>query len=150
MKLTQPYPQAWIYARIVQAKLFIDQHFEEPINLDHISSQANFSKYHFIRLFRRAFGRTPHQYLIGVRMEKARKLLESGEPVSRVCYMLGFESISSFTGLFKRYAAITPSAYKEKQACLKREMKEQPLRFVPACFAIKNGWRQNSNFEEPV
>jgi AraC-like DNA-binding protein len=57
------YSKAYLYMRIVQAKLFIDKYFAGAINLNDITSEAFFSKYHFIRAFKNIYGLTPHQYL---------------------------------------------------------------------------------------
>ena len=73
---TEQYPKVYLYRRIVQAKLFIDNNYAENIDLDNISDEAYFSKFHFIRLFKNIYGKTPHQYLIFVRIEKAIELLK--------------------------------------------------------------------------
>ena len=59
------------YRRLWRARLLIDSSFDSPLNLDAISSEACFSRYHFIRLFKKAFNRTPHQYLVEKRIERA-------------------------------------------------------------------------------
>lgn len=136
----EPYPGIYIYKQIVQAKLFIDNHYDEPIRLMEIADEAYFSKFHFIRLFKRIYHTTPHQYLIQVRIEKAKLKLQQGCPVSEVCTTVGFDSISSFAGLFKRRVGITPSAYQIKQEKRRKDMADTPLRYVPHCFAENNGW----------
>src|SRR5471030_2523938 len=98
----EPYPKVYMYRRIVYAKLFIDTHFAEKIDLHNIAEEAFFSKFHFIRLFNDIYKKTPYQYLSFIRIEKAKQLLKSGQPVAPVCYAVGFESVSSFTSLFKR------------------------------------------------
>ena len=150
MKAESAYPKAYLYARIVQAKLYIDNHFSENIDLNNISSQANFSKFHFIRLFKKAYGKSPHQYLIKVRLDHARKMLKAGHRVSHVCYTLGFESITSFTALFKKSSALTPAVFQQKQFLLEKDQHQKPLHYIPACFAFKYGWLQKSNFEEVI
>ena len=105
------YPRVYLYRRIVRAKLFIDNNYSENIDLDNIADEAFFSKFHFIRQFKKFYGKTPHQYLIVVRIEKAMELLRTDIPVSEVCYAVGFESLGSFSGLFKRIVGLTPSAY---------------------------------------
>src|SRR5437868_13030199 len=94
------YPKAYLYMRIVQAKLFIDKHFADAINLDDITNEAFFSKYHFIRTFKNIYEHTPHQYLQKVRVEKAKQFLKDEQVISYVCCSVGFNSVSSFTGLF--------------------------------------------------
>ena len=133
-KTTESYPKIYLYKRIVQAKLFIDNHYAEKIDLDNISDEAYFSKFHFIRLFKKIYGKAPHQYLTYVRVEKAKDLLKTETSIADVCYSVGFESISSFTGLFKRYAHKTPSQYQQQELQRKEEMLASPLKFVPNCF----------------
>src|SRR5262245_40977308 len=111
----QDYPKVYLYRRLVQAKLFIDEHFSEPIDLGIICNTAFFSKFHFIRLFKKSYGKTPHQYLTSVRIDKAKELLSNGSNVSDVCYEVGFDSITSFTGLFKRCVGISPLAFQRQQ-----------------------------------
>jgi AraC-like DNA-binding protein len=133
-------PAIYLYRRVVQAKLFIDSNYHSHINLDNIAGEAYFSKFHFIRIFRNVYGKTPHQYLISVRIEKAKLLLQSGSPVAKVCFGVGFDSISSFTGLFKKVARVVPSVYQRQAMEVKASMESAPLRFVPGCFAESNGW----------
>jgi AraC-like DNA-binding protein len=134
------YPKFYLYKQIVQAKLYIDSHFGDPIDLDNIADQAYFSKFHFIRLFKSIYGSTPHKYLTRVRMEKAKEFLQSGRPVTEVCFEVGFDSVSSFTGLFKRHAGITPSSYQHEYLARQEEIKKAPLQFIPNCFAEQKGW----------
>jgi AraC-like DNA-binding protein len=134
------YPKIFFYRRLVQAKLFIDSRYAENIDLDNIADEAYSSKFHFIRQFKAIYRKTPHQYLVDVRLMKARELLKSGMPVSAVCYAIGFESLGSFSALFKRMNGMTPSAYLKQQQEIKAQIKESPLSFIPACFAEKSGW----------
>ena len=66
------YPKVYLYRRIVYAKLFIDTHFAENIDLDNIADEAFFSKFHFIRVFKDIYKKTPHQYLSFVRIERRK------------------------------------------------------------------------------
>ncbi len=146
----EQYPKVYLYRRIVEAKLFIDSHYADNIDLDNIADEAYFSKFHFIRQFKKIYGKTPHQYLTVVRVEKAMQLLRTDLAVSDVCYSVGFESPSSFSGLFKRIVGLTPSAYLTQQQQIKSQILKTPLNFVPGCFADKNGWTKKSNFEEVI
>lgn len=136
----EQYPKIYLYRRIVHAKLFIDEHFADSIDLANIADEAFFSKFHFIRLFKTTYNVTPHQYLTVVRLEKARLLLQKGIAVSAVCYAVGFDSVSSFTGLFKRIVGLTPSAYRQQQANRKADIAKTPLKYIPNCFAENKGW----------
>ena len=66
----QEYPKVYLYRRIVQAKLFMDEHFHEKIKLNAVAGEAYFSNFHFIRLFKLAYDKTPHQYLTWLRVLK--------------------------------------------------------------------------------
>ncbi len=134
------YPKVYLYRRVVQAKLFIDSHFDEKIDLDNIADEAFFSKFHFIRLFNSVYNKTPYQYLSFIRMEKAKQLLIQDMSISQVCYSVGFDSVSSFSGLFKRIVGQTPASYQLQQKERILDMAKKPLKYVPNCFAEKNGW----------
>ena len=137
---TEKYPKVYLYKRIVQAKLFIDKNYFDKIDLDNISDEAYFSKFHFIRLFKNAYGKTPHQYLTSVRIEKAKEMLQFGKTVSYTCTALSFESLGSFSRLFKQTVGISPSAFIEQQNETRNQKKALPLSFIPNCFAQHYGW----------
>lgn len=144
----EAYSKVYLYRRIVKAKLFIDDNYADAIELDQIADEAFFSKFHFIRLFKKTYGKTPHQYLTYVRIENSKLFLKKRMPVSKVCYAVGFDSISSFTGLFKRMVGQTPSAYLQEYIDKQLEIKTTPLKHIPNCFAEMNGWTKKSNFQE--
>jgi transcriptional regulator GlxA family with amidase domain len=146
--LKETYPKIYLYKRIVQAKLFIDNHFSERTDLKNIADEAYFSKFHFTRLFKTIYGKTPHQYLIAVRIDKAKELLQTNLSVMEICFAVGFDSVSSFTGLFKRCTHLTPSEYRQNFKQRREQIKKTPLEFIPGCFAGQNGWTQKSNIEE--
>lgn len=145
------YPKVYLYRRIVQAKLFIDNNYADKIDLNSISDEAYFSKFHFIRLFKSAYGKTPHQYLKYVRIEKAKELLKNNTMISEACFLVGFDSLSSFSGLFSKVVGKSPSLYLKQQQETQKKISQTPLAFVPGCYAYQHGWLdgKNSNFEEP-
>jgi AraC-like DNA-binding protein len=130
-------PKLDLYRRIVQAKLFIDSNYAERIDVGEIADEACYSKFHFIRTFKGIYGRTPHQYLTHVRIERAKELLEQEVSVTEACFAVGFDSLGSFTSLFKRRAGATPSEYQRQQLERKAEISKEPLRFIPGCFAMQ-------------
>ena len=114
--------------RLGRARDFIDHCYDHPLSLDQISEKACFSRYHFLRLFRQAFNKTPHQYLIERRIEKAKELLRSDElRVTDVCFEVGFQSLGSFSTLFRREVGHAPVTYRERA---------QASRQVPGCFLV--------------
>src|SRR6476661_5472502 len=123
-----------IYQRIATAKIFIDENYSESIGLDKISQQAFLSRFHFHRLFTRIYRKTPHQYLTRKRIEKAKDLLAENKSVSDVCNEVGFESIGSFSVLFKKEIGFAPTYYRNMAWLKKQQAKEQPKKFIPHCF----------------
>ncbi|MCG8575395.1 MAG: AraC family transcriptional regulator [Flavobacteriales bacterium] len=136
------HPKMYLYKRIVEAKLFIDRNYAQKIELENISSEASFSKYHFLRLFKQAYGKSPHQYLTEVRISAAKRLLEKGDAVGDVCYAVGFDSIPSFTRLFKKQMGISPKQFSLAQQKTAEQKAKQPFQFIPNCFAESNGWNK--------
>ena len=136
----EQYEKIYLYQRIVRAKLFIDDHYSDNIDLDNISDQAHFSKFHFIRLFKSIYGSTPNNYLIKVRMDKAKILLAKGHSVLETSIMVGFDSPTSFTGMFKKISGLTPSTFQREQELKRNAIQSNPLLFVPNCFAETHGW----------
>jgi AraC-like DNA-binding protein len=134
------YPKFYLYNRIVKAKLFIDKNYQDKIDLDNIADEAYFSKFHFVRLFKSIYGKPPHQYLTQVRIENAKHFLRMNCSVSDTCFQVGFDSITSFTGLFKKSEGCTPSEYQRQYFRRQKNIQEVPLQFIPNCFAEKNGW----------
>jgi AraC-like DNA-binding protein len=144
--MTDQLPKIYLYRRLVQAKLFIDKNYHETIDLNDIADEAYFSKFHFIRQFKNIYGKTPHQYLIKVRVENALLLLKTGLPVADVCYAVGFDSVTSFSTLFKKVTSCSPANYQQAELKRQTEMLQSPMKFIPGCFAREKEWLQNRNF----
>ena len=123
-----------LYQRIVAAKIFIDENFQESIDLEMISKHAFLSRFHFHRIFRQVYRRTPHQYLVRKRLDKAKDLLSSNRSVTEVCTEVGFESISSFSVLFKKEIGFAPQFYRNMAWLKKQQQKAQPRKAIPHCF----------------
>jgi AraC-like DNA-binding protein len=121
-----------INQRLQRARSFIDEYYDLPLNLTEISRHACLSRYHFLRLFRDEFATTPHQYLTQRRIQKAKELLVAGRlSVTDVCFEVGFESLGSFSTLFRRCVGDAPVSYRERQ--------QKSLRKVPGCFILMYG-----------
>jgi AraC-like DNA-binding protein len=120
------------YRRLMRAREFIDECYDQPLDLEQISGEACLSRYHFLRLFRRAFNKTPHQYLTQRRIEKAKELLSSsGLTVTDVCFEVGFESLGSFSSLFHKHVGHPPITF--RAIVFERHERQ---RQVPACFLM--------------
>jgi|SRR4030095_5749716 AraC-like DNA-binding protein len=122
------------YQRIVTAKIYIDENFHESLNLEEISHQAFFSRFHFHRLFTKIYRRTPHQYLTRKRIERAKDMLAENKAVTDVCNEVGFESVGSFSVLFKKEIGFAPQYYRNMAWLKKQKQREQPKSAIPHCF----------------
>lgn len=109
-------PDENIDRQLQHARSYMEQHFAAAINLDDIARHCCLSKFHFVRLFKSYYGRTPHQYLIGIRIREAKKLLRQGKSIQDSCFAVGFNSVTSFTGLFRRMAGCNPSMFRKNVA----------------------------------
>jgi len=123
-----------LYQRLVAAKVYIDENFHESIDLECISQQAFLSRFHFHRLFTQVYRHTPHQYLTRKRMDKAKDLLAENKGVTEVCNEVGFESIGSFSVLFKKEIGFAPQYYRNMAYKKKLEQLAQPKIAIPNCF----------------
>src|ERR1700733_14188718 len=124
-----------IYERVITAKMFMDDNFQEPLDLEQISRQAFFSRFHFHRLFTRIYRKTQHQYLTLLRIQQAKNLLEKeGISITEVCNSVGFESLGSFSTLFRKQNGYAPQYYRNIAYLKKKLAKEQPKSFIPHCF----------------
>jgi len=104
-----------LYKRLSAAREWILANYPAAISLEAMSESAMMNPQHFLRMFRDCYGITPHQFVIDVRLTVARQLLtETKQPVSAICRQTGFESFSSFSGLFRRRFGSSPSAYRKK------------------------------------
>jgi AraC-like DNA-binding protein len=91
----------------------IDATCDAPLSLADLAAQAGFSPFHFLRLFRRVTGTTPHRYLVGARLRlAARLLLDTSLPVTEIAYSVGFQDLSNFVRTFHRVIGAPPRTFR--------------------------------------
>lgn len=92
---------------------YINEHFRENISLEDLASHAGLSQYHFIRIFKKETGFTPHEYIINTRIATAKYLLKNSRlSVKDICFTTGFSCESVFCSAFKRHQGMTPAQYR--------------------------------------
>lgn len=102
-----------LYRRLHRAKEFIAASFDQDLTLDDVARVACLSPSHFLRTFQQAFRQTPHQFLTAKRLERAQRLLRHTElPVTEICFAVGFESLGSFSTLFRRHLGCSPAQFR--------------------------------------
>jgi AraC-like DNA-binding protein len=100
---------------LLRAKDLADARYPDPLSVDDLARAAGLSRAHFSREFRRAFGESPHGYLLTRRLERAAALLRSTDrSVADICLSVGLQSIGSFTSAFTRTYGVSPTAYRER------------------------------------
>lgn len=104
---------------VIDIKNYIETNYEENLNLALLSHLQYISKYHLIRLFKQYYGVTPRQFLIDKRIEKSKELLKNGTSVTETCFAVGFNSLGSFSTLFKTKTGKSPTEF-QKRATFKK------------------------------
>jgi AraC-like DNA-binding protein len=128
---------------LLRAKDLADGRYFEPLTVDDLARAAGLSKAYFSREFRRAFGDSPHAYLLTRRLERAASLLVTTDySVAEICLAVGLRGVGSFTTSFKRAYGVTPTAYRAAYP----PAAERAL--VPACVLRANGRPQHRTFRE--
>jgi AraC-like DNA-binding protein len=108
--MVAPVPPA---RHLLRAKDLADARYREPLDVPTLAAAARLSPAHFSREFRRAFGETPHQYLLTRRLERAAALLRGTDlSVTEICLAVGLRSLGSFTTSFRRAYGLPPAAYR--------------------------------------
>lgn len=105
-----------IFKRIASAKDWMEENYHIDITLEDIASVAAMNSQHFLRMFKQVYFITPHQYLIELKLNKAKELLEATRmAINDICRAIGFESVFSFSVLFKNRFGIAPSYFRKAE-----------------------------------
>lgn len=105
-----------LYKRIQLGHEFISAYFDQSITLTDVARAACLSPNHFLRSYKQLFGMSPHQYLSERRLQKSKSLLlQTDKSITDICLEVGFQSPSSFSGLFSKRFSMTPSQFRQKK-----------------------------------
>jgi len=105
--------QVELYKRLNYAKDFIQSCYMKEINLNDIASVACLNNAYFLREFKKYFGLSPHQYIIQLRLNAAKNLLETtSKGIAEICFEVGYSDVTSFSKLFKKNFSLTPAMYR--------------------------------------
>jgi AraC-like DNA-binding protein len=128
---------------LLRAKDLADARYFEPLGIADLAAAARLSPSHFSREFRRAFGETPHRYLLTRRLERAAALLRmTDRSVADVCVAVGLTSVGSFTTSFRRMFGVTPTVYRAAHPPASVQA------VVPQCIVRFYGRPQHRTFRE--
>lgn len=102
-----------IFRRISTARDWMEAHYNAEMTLEGLGAVAAMNSQHFLRMFKQVYSITPHQYIIDLKLRKAKELLETAPlTISEICQAIGFESVFSFSILFKRRFGLPPTGYR--------------------------------------
>ena len=119
-----------VYIHLLRAKDLIDRDYAKELDVPALARAAHASPAHFSRGFKRAFGETPHQYLLKRRIERAKDLLrETDRSVTEVSLDVGFRSLGSFSTAFHELVGEPPRDYA-------RRWREAHPPAIPGCFSM--------------
>jgi AraC-like DNA-binding protein len=128
---------------LLRARDLVDARYYEPLDVEELARAAGFSRAHFSREFRRAFGESPHAYLLTRRLERAAALLRSTDrSVAEICCLVGLTSVGSFTTSFTRTYGLSPTAYRAAFPPAATQAR------IPSCVLRVYGRPQRRTFEE--
>jgi AraC-like DNA-binding protein len=128
---------------LLRAKDAADSRYFEPLGVEDLARAAGLSRAHFSREFRRAFGESPHAYLLTRRLERAAALLRTTDrSVADICFSVGLQSVGSFTTSFTRTYGISPTAYRAAFPPAAQHA------LVPTCILRAHGRPQHRTFRE--
>lgn len=93
---------------------YLWENFDKEFSFEDIAKTINYSPYHFIRIFKDVTGKTPHEYLLDIKIQKALDLLRySNNTVTEICYSSGFNNLNHFSSLFKKKIGVSPTEYRK-------------------------------------
>jgi AraC-like DNA-binding protein len=128
---------------LLRAKDLADARYFEPLGVNELAGAAGLSRAHFSREFRRAFGESPHAYLLTRRLERAAALLrKTDRSVADICFSVGLQSLGSFTTSFTRTYGVSPAAYRARFPPAAQHA------LIPACVLRAYGRPQHRTFRE--
>jgi AraC family transcriptional regulator len=114
--------RAELWRRACCARDYLHAHLNTSPRLSDVATIACLSPFHLLRVFRSAFGVTPHQYLSRCRIERAKFLLEKTNlPVTAICLECGFTSLGSFSSLFHRNSGCSPTGWREGHGAVPKQ-----------------------------
>lgn len=112
----RPATREELYRRLHRARDYAAALLHTPLTLDELACVACLSPNHFLRTFKAAFHQTPHQYLTARRLEQARRLLlQTDLSVTEICFAVGFQSLGSFSSLFRRQVGLSPQVFRQQK-----------------------------------
>ena len=130
------------FERLCRSRDFLAANLDLPVRLADAAGEACLSAFHYHRMFARAFGETPHEFVRRLRIDRAKELLaRDHQPVTDICLAVGYESLGSFSTLFRSLVGCSPAEYRRSIRRIFPVPERAIFRFIPTCYLLQHGAR---------
>lgn len=119
--------------RLLKARDLLHADVSRGITLDELAAATGLSRAHLARQFADTFGVPPHQYLVQLRLDLAKRALARGATVTEVCHDVGFESLGTFSTSFRKRVGLSPREYQQVTRPFVQSL-GVPILYIPSCF----------------
>jgi len=125
------------FKRLSTSRDYIADNYLDTFSLNDAANNSFMSPFHFSRVFKKTYGETPNEFLIRLRIEKAKQMLITENfNVSEVCERVGYISLGSFSSLFHKHVGMSPTSYRRTLWALSSEPFRYPSQLIPSCYAF--------------
>jgi AraC family transcriptional regulator len=112
---------------VMRAARYVETHYHEPCSLADLAARADMSPFHFLRVYRRITGQTPHRHVLATRLRHAARRLRTGsDRIADIALEAGFGDLSHFNATFVRHFRLSPGGYRARRAAISRDSHGQP------------------------
>ncbi|NKF48993.1 helix-turn-helix transcriptional regulator [Shewanella sp. WXL01] len=101
------------FALIRQSRSFMQKYHSENVVLDDLAKASFMSRFHYVRMFKQIYGVTPRAHLKDMRIDRAKLLLQQGQSITKTCFDVGYESLTTFSAVFKKSTGYSPKAFQQ-------------------------------------
>ena len=124
------------FKRLNASRDYIADNYQAPLSLPDMAKCSFMSPYHFLRVFKQVYGETPNEFMMRLRIEKAKNMLITENlRVSEICEKVGYVSLGSFSSLFLKQVGMAPTVYRRRLWTLSTDAYRFPSQAIPACYA---------------
>lgn len=107
---------------VMRVARYVETHHREPCSLADLAARADMSPFHFLRVYRRITGQTPHRHVLATRLRHAARRLRTGsDRIADIAIEVGFGDLSHFNATFVRHFRVSPGAYRARRGAISRD-----------------------------
>jgi AraC-like DNA-binding protein len=131
---------AELLTRLCHARDLLRNWEDECFSVSAVARSVGLTRFHFIRLFKAVFGKSPLQYRSRAQLDEAKRLLLlTGLSITDVCMAVGYSSLGSFSSLFSRRVGMSPSEFQRRYRSARGPEPHLPASLIPGCLSLMAG-----------